>query len=75
MGLLDGIGEGFSVALDPVNLLYVFLGARGPGVTTTQTWALRHVARMFVQLAVPLALVLAFVPGDFWIRGMSHELM
>lgn len=39
--------------------------------TTTQTWALRHVARMFVQLAVPLALVLAFVPGDLWIRGMS----
>ncbi len=26
MGLLDGIGTGFSVALDPTNLLYVFLG-------------------------------------------------
>src|SRR4051812_50078289 len=26
MALLDGIGQGFSVALDPTNLLYVFLG-------------------------------------------------
>jgi hypothetical protein len=39
--------------------------------TTTRTWALRHVARSFVQLAVPIALVLIFVPGEFWIRGMA----
>ncbi|MBC7680005.1 MAG: tripartite tricarboxylate transporter permease [Pseudorhodobacter sp.] len=26
MGILEGIGTGFSVALDPTNLLYVFLG-------------------------------------------------
>jgi putative tricarboxylic transport membrane protein len=26
VGILEGIGQGFSVALDPVNLLYVFLG-------------------------------------------------
>jgi putative tricarboxylic transport membrane protein len=26
MGLLEGIGEGFSVALDPINLFYVFIG-------------------------------------------------
>ena len=26
MGILDGISQGFSVALDPTNLLYVFLG-------------------------------------------------
>ncbi|CCG01406.1 tripartite tricarboxylate transporter permease [Blastococcus saxobsidens] len=26
MGILDGISQGFAVALDPVNLLYVFLG-------------------------------------------------
>ncbi|MDK3257068.1 tripartite tricarboxylate transporter permease [Blastococcus capsensis] len=26
MGILDGIGQGFAVALDPINLLYVFLG-------------------------------------------------
>ena len=26
MGILDGIAEGFSVALDPINILFVFLG-------------------------------------------------
>jgi putative tricarboxylic transport membrane protein len=26
MGIADGLGEGFSVALDPTNILYVFLG-------------------------------------------------
>jgi hypothetical protein len=39
--------------------------------TTTRTWVLRHVCRTFVQLAVPIALVLALVPGEFWIRGMA----
>jgi Family of unknown function (DUF5313) len=39
--------------------------------TTTRTWALRHVLRSFVQLAVPIALVLVLVPGAFWIRGMA----
>jgi Family of unknown function (DUF5313) len=39
--------------------------------TTTRTWALRHVLRAFVQLAVPIALVLILVPGEFWIRGMA----
>jgi hypothetical protein len=38
---------------------------------STRTWFLRHVARTMVQLAVPIALVLLFVPGAFWIRGMS----
>ena len=39
--------------------------------TTTRTWALRHLLRSLVQLAVPIALVLVFVPGAFWIRGMA----
>jgi hypothetical protein len=39
--------------------------------TTTRTWALRHVLRSFVQLAVPIGLVLLLVPGAFWIRGMA----
>ena len=39
--------------------------------TTTRTWALRHVLRSAVQLAVPIALVLVLVPGAFWIRGMA----
>jgi len=39
--------------------------------TTTRTWGLRHVLRSMVQLTVPIALVLLFVPGEFWIRGMA----
>ena len=39
--------------------------------TTTRTWALRHVLRAWVQLAIPIALVLLLVPGAFWIRGMA----
>jgi hypothetical protein len=38
---------------------------------STGTWFVRHVARTFVQLAVPIALVLLLVPGEFWIRGMA----
>jgi Family of unknown function (DUF5313) len=59
--------------------LHYALGGRlpdrfGPWVlhdTTTRTWALRHVARAVVQMAVPIALVLLLVPGPFWIRGMA----
>jgi hypothetical protein len=39
--------------------------------TTAPTWALRHLLRSAVQLAVPIALVLILVPGAFWIRGMA----
>ncbi|MBB3086280.1 DUF5313 family protein [Geodermatophilus sabuli] len=36
--------------------------------TTTRTWALRHVVRMLVQLAVPIALLLAFLPAGWGLR-------
>ena len=39
--------------------------------TSTRTWALRHLLRSMIQLAIPIALVLIFVPGPFWIRGMA----
>jgi hypothetical protein len=39
--------------------------------TTTRTWWLRHLARVFVQLAVPIAGVLVLIPGPFWIRFMG----
>jgi hypothetical protein len=39
--------------------------------TTTRTWVWRHVVRTFVQLAVPIALVLLLVPGAFWIRAVA----
>jgi hypothetical protein len=39
---------------------------------TTSTWVLRHVARTLVQLAVPVVLIVAFVPGPLGLRlGMS----
>ena len=39
--------------------------------TTTRTWALRHLTRSMAQLAIPIAAVLIFVPGPFWMRGMA----
>ena len=37
---------------------------------TSGTWWARQVLRSVLQLAVPIALVLVFVPGAFWIRGL-----
>jgi hypothetical protein len=64
---------------DPLHWLWYALGGGLPRRfsrwvlhdTSTRTWALRHVLRSFVQLAVPIALVLVLVPGAFWIRGMA----
>jgi hypothetical protein len=39
--------------------------------TTSDNWGARHMLRALVQMAVPVLLVLAFVPGPFWIRGMA----
>ena len=36
--------------------------------TTTRTWWLRHLLRMLVQLAVPIALLLAFLPAGWGLR-------
>ena len=36
--------------------------------TTTRTWGMRHVARSLVQMAIPSALVLAFVPSGWALR-------
>jgi Family of unknown function (DUF5313) len=64
---------------DPIHWIWYALGGRLPERnkewvlhdTTVRTWAPRHVLRSFVQLALPIALVLLFVPGPFWIRGMA----
>jgi Family of unknown function (DUF5313) len=37
--------------------------------TTARTWWLRHVARMLVQLAVPIALLMAFLPASWALRA------
>jgi hypothetical protein len=63
----------------PLRWTWYALGGRLPGRfsawvlhdTTTRTWALRHLSRAVVQMALPIALVLTLVPGPFWIRGMS----
>jgi hypothetical protein len=36
--------------------------------TTTSTWWLRHIARTLVQLAVPIALVVALLPAPWMLR-------
>jgi hypothetical protein len=64
---------------DPIRWFWYALGGRLPARfspwvlhdTTTRTWALRHVLRSLVQLAIPIGLVLLLVPGEFWIRGMA----
>jgi hypothetical protein len=74
------VGDGAKLRRpDPIRWLWYAVGGAlprrfSPWVlhdTTTSTWALRHVLRSFVQLAVPIGLVLLFVPGEFWIRGMA----
>jgi hypothetical protein len=39
--------------------------------TTTRTWWLRHVSRILVQLAVPIALVLILMPAAWWVRAAA----
>ena len=39
--------------------------------TTGRTWVLRHLVRALVQLSPFVAVVLAFVPGPFWIRSVA----
>jgi hypothetical protein len=39
--------------------------------TTSGTWWLRHVARVFVQMAVPIALVLIVLPAPFGLRAAA----
>ena len=64
---------------DPLFWFWYALGGRLPARhnawvlhdTTTRTWALRHLLRAAVQLAVPIGLILVLVPGPFWIRGMA----
>ena len=38
---------------------------------TASSWALRHLARVAVQLAVPVAAVYLLVPGAVWMRATA----
>jgi hypothetical protein len=37
--------------------------------TTARTWWLRHVVRMLVQLAIPVALIMIFLPASWQLRA------
>ena len=39
--------------------------------TTTATWWLRHIARSLVQVAVPIALVMALLPAPWGLRAAA----
>ena len=39
--------------------------------TTTATWWLRHIARSLVQVAVPIALVMALLPAGWGLRAAA----
>jgi hypothetical protein len=39
--------------------------------TTCPTWVVRHISRSLLQMAPIVLAILLFVPGPFWIRGMS----
>ena len=39
--------------------------------TTTRTWWLRHIARSLVQVAIPIALVMALMPAGWGLRAAS----
>ena len=61
----------------PHRWLWYALGGRLPARhrgwvlhdTTTRTWGLRHVARMLVQMAVPIALVMVLLPAPWQLRA------
>lgn len=63
----------------PHRWLWYALGGRLPARnrtwvlhdTTTGTWWLRHICRVLVQLAVPIALVLALMPAAWWVRAAA----
>jgi hypothetical protein len=63
---LRWIGYAFGAGLPPRHSSWVLFDV------TTGTWVLRHAARTLVQLAVPVVLIVALVPGPLGLRfGMS----
>jgi hypothetical protein len=64
---------------DPLRWLWYSLGGRLPERyrdwvlhdVTCRTWALRQVLRSLLVAAPLVLILLVFVPGPFWIRGLS----
>jgi hypothetical protein len=63
--VLRWFGYAFGAGLPAANRTWVLHD------TTCGTWFLRHLARTLVQLAVPIILVSALLPGSPWIRGVT----
>ncbi len=61
----------------PHRWLWYALGGRLPARhrgwvlydTTTGTWGLRHVARMLVQMSIPIALIMILLPAPWGLRA------
>ena len=73
MGILDGIGQGFAVALDPVNLLYVFVGVLIgtvigvlPGLGPTATIALLLPLTYTIEPATAVILLAGIYYGSMY---------
>jgi putative tricarboxylic transport membrane protein len=73
MGLMDGISQGFSVALDPTNLLYVFLGVLIgtvigvlPGLGPTATIALLLPLTYSIEPATAVILLAGIYYGSMY---------
>ncbi|MBN1091757.1 DUF5313 family protein [Blastococcus sp. TML/M2B] len=75
-GPIDSIAEEPIVRPAPHRWFWYALGGRLPRKhrgwvlfdTTTSTWWLRHTTRSMVQLVIPIALIMVFVPGSFGLR-------
>jgi hypothetical protein len=59
-------------------LKYAFGGSLPPGYaewvlhdTTAGTWVLRHIARVLVVIAVPVAAILIWLPASIGLRGLT----
>ncbi|MFP5071144.1 tripartite tricarboxylate transporter permease [Pseudonocardia nantongensis] len=73
MGLLDGIAQGFAVALDPINILYVFLGVLVgtvigvlPGLGPTATIALLLPLTYGIEPATAVILLAGIYYGSMY---------
>ncbi len=73
MGILDGIGQGFAVALDPTNLLYVFIGVLVgtvigvlPGLGPTATIALLLPLTYAIEPATAVILLAGIYYGSMY---------
>ncbi|UQX88373.1 DUF5313 domain-containing protein [Jatrophihabitans telluris] len=64
-GVIRWLGYAVGLGLPIRNASWVLLD------TTCPTWVARQVVRSLLQMAPIVVVILVFVPGPFWIRGLS----